>query len=65
MNQIVNSLISAVQIARQALATQEHRSSGITAMRGLDADELRAVVGGDDDTGPRGGWKAVALVSSV
>ena len=56
MQHIVNCLISALGHARQVLTMQEQRSIGMTSMRELTSHELRDVAGGDDDTGPRGGW---------
>jgi len=60
MNQIVNSLISALGIARRDQVANDLHAIGLTPMIELDAAKLALIVGGDDDTGPRGGWKAIA-----
>ena len=62
MNQIVNILISALGIPRRDQATNDLNSRGKAPMVELCTAALAQVVGGDgEDTGPRGGWKAVAI----
>lgn len=56
MQYIVNYLISALGHARQVLTMQGQRSIGISLKRELTTNELRCVVGGDGEQGPRGGW---------
>jgi len=58
MNYIANSLISALGLARRDQAATARHSLEKSPIRQLSANELRNIVGGDDQTGPRGGWKA-------
>ena len=55
MNQIVNTLISALGIARRDRAANDLHVRHTLSMVELDAKDLAHVVGGDTD-GPRGGW---------
>ncbi|MEO5687665.1 MAG: hypothetical protein ABIR54_09895 [Burkholderiaceae bacterium] len=60
MNQIVNTLISALGISRRDQAANDLHSTESAPMMELDAAKFSLVVGGDgEDTGPRGGWKAI------
>ena len=58
MNQIVNTLISALGISRRDQTANELHSTSLAPMTVLDGAKLALVAGGDgDDQGPRGGWK--------
>jgi hypothetical protein len=60
MNQLVNTLISALGISRRDQTTNDSKFVGMNPMIELDAEMLVRVVGGDGEVnGPRGGWKAV------
>jgi len=63
MNQIANTLISALRSSLWNQTAIEQDSVATPPMRQLSADELRGVIGGDDSTGPRGGWIAMASVA--
>jgi len=65
MNHIANSLISALGLARRDQAASARHNAETSPMRQLSSQELRGIVGGDDQTGPRGGWKAAAVTVSV
>jgi hypothetical protein len=61
MNQIVNTLISALGFERRSRAANDLRSDAYSPMTELRGASLAFVVGGDGDAvagGPRGGWKA-------
>jgi len=64
MNHIANSLIFALGFARRDQAAPARPLNHTSPIRQLSADELRKIVGGDDQTGPRGGWK-VAVSTTV
>ena len=61
MNQIVNTLISAIGFSRRDRAAIDLNSGNSAPMVELQATQLGQIVGGDgEDNGPRGGWKAVS-----
>jgi hypothetical protein len=62
MNQIVNTLISALGIALRDQAGNDLHPFQSTPMVELDAKHLVQIVGGDDD-GPRTGWKDASSAS--
>jgi hypothetical protein len=65
MNQIANLLISALALARRDQAATARCFHESTPIRQLTADELRSIVGGDDQTGPRGGWKVAVMTTPI
>jgi len=56
MNYLANILISALGLTRRELSATDRNRIETALMRQLSADELRNVAGGDETTGPRGGW---------
>jgi hypothetical protein len=59
MNQIVDSLISALGWSRRDQAANDLTTAPRAPMVKLEAADLALIVGGTttgDDTGPRGGW---------
>ncbi len=56
MNQIVNTLISALGISRRNQATDERCVVAMAPMTVIESARLASIAGGDE-LGPRGGWK--------
>lgn len=63
MNQIRYTLISALGLGLRNQTAINRGSMTTSPMRQLSANELKSIVGGDDSTGPRGGWIAMASTS--
>ncbi len=61
MNQIVNTLITALGMSRRGQTATDLNAAKPAPMVELDVAKCLLIIGGDgEDTGPRGGWKAVA-----
>ena len=58
MNQIVDTLISALGITRRDQAANDLPTATSSPMVELPVADLALVGGGGDDNGPRGGWLA-------
>ncbi len=56
MNQIVNTLISALGFTQRVQAPNDLMTIASSPMIKLEVADLAQVVGGDDTNGPRGGW---------
>jgi len=64
MNQIVNTLISAICISRRNQATNDLHSTIASPMIELSGESLALIAGGDGmivNGGPRGGWSTTTL----
>lgn len=65
MKHIANSLIAALGLARRNQTATVRCVPESSRIRQLSAKELRFIVGGDDQTGPRGGWKVAVTTTAI
>lgn len=56
MNYLANILISALGLTRREQSATDRNCVEAAPMQQLSADELHNIAGGDETTGPRGGW---------